>query len=134
MLEPGLEASVEIDVSESMTARALGSGDVPVLGTPAVIALAERAACEAIEGHLQPGQTSVGTWIEVTHLAPTRIGGTVNAMARLARVDGSRLTFDVAVGDRAGIVARGSHRRVVVDVQDFLEAALRRSEEPPGST
>ena len=132
MVEPGLEASVEAEVAPSMTARALGSGDVDVLGTPAVLALAERAACAAIDGRLEPGQTSVGTHVELSHIAPTREGGSVVARARLAAVDGRTLTFEIEVRDRGGVAARGTHRRAVVQRESFLDSAVRRAESPAG--
>ena len=126
MLEPGLEATVEERVTEAMTAEALGSGDVPVLGTPAVLALAERAACAAIDGRLDEDETSVGSAVELAHLAPTPLGATITARARLTAVDGRTLSFDVSVSDGSGEVARGTHRRVIVRRDDFLQAARAR--------
>jgi fluoroacetyl-CoA thioesterase len=125
-MEPGLEASIEHEVSEAMTAVALGSGDVPVLGTPAVLALAERAACSAIEGHLGEGETSVGSHVDLSHLAPTPVGARVKATARLTDADGRKLTFEFSVRDGSGEVARGTHQRVVVDRGGFLESANKR--------
>ena len=125
-LEPGREATVEEMVTEAMTASALGSGDVAVLGTPAVVALAERAAVHAIADALEPEETSVGSWIELSHLAPTPVGGTVSASARLTEVEGRTLTFAVSVRDAAGEVARGLHRRVMVDRARFLGDAKSR--------
>ena len=127
MLEPGLEATIEATVTDAMTAIALGSGDVEVLGTPAVLALAERAACAAIEGRLDEGQTSVGTRVELSHLAPTEVGSTVAANARLRTIDGRTLTFELDVSDEAGSIAHGTHRRVVVDRAAFLRSAATRS-------
>jgi predicted thioesterase len=123
MLEPGLQATVEELVTESMTAAALRSGDVPVLGTPAVLAMAERAACAAIDGRLGGGETTVGSWVELSHLAPTPVGSPVSAEARLTGVRGRTLTFDVSVRDRGGEVARGTHRRVVVVREKFVDSA-----------
>jgi predicted thioesterase len=125
MLEPGLEATVEETVTEAMTAEWLGSGDVPVLGTPAVLALAERAACEAIAGHLEDGQTSVGSKVELAHLAPTAVGEKVVARAKLTAVDGRKLSFEFTVSDEKADVARGTHQRVVVDRDRFLGSAAR---------
>jgi predicted thioesterase len=123
MLEPGLEATVEERVTEAMTAEALGSGDVPVLGTPAVLALTERAACAAVAGALDDGHTSVGSWVELWHLAPTRVGATVSAHARLTEVSRRKLLFEFSVSDQTGEVARGTHQRVVVEVERFLSSA-----------
>ncbi|MBI4261285.1 MAG: thioesterase [Actinobacteria bacterium] len=123
---PGLEGTAETEVTEELTAPALGSGDVDVLGTPAVLALAERAAVRALEGRLGPDRTSVGSWVELTHLAPTPRGARVRATARLVEVEGSRLTFEFSVSDPAGEVATGRHGRVVVPRGPFLETASAR--------
>ena len=123
MLEAGLEATIEETVTPEMTAEALGSGDVPVLGTPAVLALAEKAACAAIAGSLEDGQTSVGSWVELSHLAPTPVGGRVGATARLTEVDGRKLAFELTLRDEHREIANGTHRRVVVDRAKFLSSA-----------
>jgi len=122
MLEPGLEATVEETVTDGMTAEALGSGDVPVLGTPAVLALAEKAACAAIEGGLDDGWTSVGTWAELSHVAPTPVGEDVRATARLKEIDGRKLTFEFSVHDGSVEIAFGTHGRVLVDRDRFLRS------------
>lgn len=127
MLEPGRQATVEETVTEEMTAPELGSGDVPVLGTPAVLALVEAAAMAAVADALEPGATSVGTSVKLDHLAPTPVGGTVTATAALAEVDGRRLAFRFEVTDGAGPVARGTHVRTVVDRERFLGTARARS-------
>lgn len=127
MLEPGLEATVEETVTEEMTAERLGSGDVPVLGTPAVLALVEAAAVAAVSNELEAGQTTVGASVELEHLAPTAIGASVAATAGLVDVDGRRLRFSFEVTDPAGPIARGSHIRVLVDRRRFLQSAGDRS-------
>lgn len=113
-LQPGREASVELIVNEDDTAIALGSGDVRVLATPRVLALAEQAAMAAVAADLAEGSTSVGSWVELEHLQPTRVGERVTATAKLTAVEGSRLSFDVTVRDDDKEVARARHRRVVV--------------------
>ena len=120
-LEPGLTATVTLVVEEADTALALRSGDVPVLGTPRVIALAEQATVEAIEGTLPEGRTTVGYQVQLAHLSPTPIGGTVTAEATLEQVEGRRLTFRVAVNDARGLVAAGRVTRVIVERSRFLE-------------
>ena len=127
MLEPGLQATVEEEVSDEMTAGALGSGDVPVLATPAVLALAEAAAVSCVAGRLDTGETTVGTSAELAHLAPTPVGSRVTAVATLEAADGSTLRFSFEVHDPAGVVARGTHTRVVVQRDRFLEGARRRA-------
>ena len=127
VLEPGLEATVEELVTEAMTAERLGSGDVPVLGTPAVLALVEAAAVGAVAGSLEPGQTTVGSTAELQHVAPTGIGVTVTATAGLVEVDGRRLRFSFEVTDPAGPIARGTHTRVIVERERFLRDARSRA-------
>ncbi len=119
-LEPGLTGHAAATVDDNRTAAALGSGDVPVLGTPVVVALAEAAACAALAGRLEEGRTTVGTWIELDHVAPTPVGAEVTARATLLAVDGRKLEFDFEVSDPAGVIARGRHRRAVVDRDSFL--------------
>ena len=122
-LAPGLTASVTLVVAEADTALALRSGDVPVLGTPRLVALAEQASTEAIAGDLPPGRTTVGYQVQLAHLTPTPVGGTVVAEATLEQVEGRRLTFRVSVNDARGLVAAGRITRVVVERARFLERA-----------
>jgi fluoroacetyl-CoA thioesterase len=110
-------------VGDDDTAMALGSGDVAVLGTPRVVALAEEATLRVLEGHLQPGTTSVGMRVQLDHLAPTAVGHKVRAEATLERIEGRRLTFSVAVRDDRGLVACGKITRVIVDIERFLDKA-----------
>lgn len=123
-LEPGLRHTDTIEVTSALTAVTYGSGDVPVLATPAVLALAEAACVAAVADHLDPGATSVGTFVELEHTAATPVGRTVVVVATLVEHDGRQLAFEVAVheGDQDGrVVASVRHRRAVVDRQRFLE-------------
>ena len=122
-LAPGLTASVTLIVSEADTALALGSGDVPVLGTPRLIALAEQASVAATANDLPAGRTTVGYQVQLAHLTPTAVGGTVVAEATLEQVEGRRLTFRVSVSDARGLVAAGRITRVVVERSRFLDRA-----------
>jgi fluoroacetyl-CoA thioesterase len=123
LLAPGLTASVTLVVDEADTALALRSGDVPVLGTPRVIALAEQASVEALGDQLPAGRTTVGYQVQLAHLTPTPVGGTVVAEATLEQVEGRRLTFRVSVNDARGLVAAGRITRVVVERARFLDRA-----------
>lgn len=116
---PGRRASVTLTVGEADTAAALGSGDVEVLGSPRVVALCEQAAVAALEGCLQEGRTSVGSWVELDHRAPSRVGADVTAEAVLLGVHGRRLEFAVTVHDGDREVARCKHRRAIVDRASF---------------
>lgn len=126
-LEPGLRAAVDLVVTDADTAQALGSGDVPVLGTPRVLALAEAATVAAVAGAIEPGRTTVGTRVELDHLAATPVGGRVRAEAMLEAVDGAALTFAVTVSEGGREVARGTVRRAVVDRERFLGRLQRSS-------
>jgi fluoroacetyl-CoA thioesterase len=123
MLAPDLTATVTLTVTDADTAQTLGSGDVPVLGTPRVLAIAEAASVAATARALEPGQTTVGVRVELDHLAATPVGRKVEAKATLTTVDGRRLTFDVIVYDGETIAAKGIVQRVLVDRRRFLENA-----------
>jgi len=111
-------------VGDADTALAIGSGDVPVLGTPRLIALCEEASFRALAGRLAPERTSVASRIRFEHLAPVAVGGSVVAEAVLERVEGRRLVFTVTVRLRsdahAGLVGAGRLTRVVVNRATFL--------------
>ena len=121
---PGLSARVELTVTDADTAQALGSGDVPVLGTPRVLALAEAATVVATARLLPGGLTTVGTRAEVEHRAPTPVGRLVTALATLAKVDGRKLLFEVVVRDGEDLVAEVRVERVILDRQRFIAKAL----------
>jgi fluoroacetyl-CoA thioesterase len=122
-LTVGTAASVTLRIEEADTAAAIGSGDVPVLATPRVVALAEQATVEAVAGQLPPGHTTVGYRVQLTHLAPSPIGASVQADVVLESVEGRRLVFRVSVTDGRGLVAAGYVTRVVVERDRFLEKA-----------
>jgi predicted thioesterase len=117
-------ASVTHTVGDVDTAAALGSGDLPVLATPRVLAWLEAATCAALD--LDDSRTSVGTRVEVEHIAASPVGATITATADLVHEDGRLLRFRVAAHDGHGtLVAHGEVRRVVVDRARFLERAPR---------
>ena len=123
-LTVGLTGRAGLTVTEQDTAAALGSGDVPVLGTPRVVALVEQASVAALDGHLADPYTSVGTRVEVDHRVPTPVGGTVQAEAQLVSVNGRKLAFAVVVRDEgAQTVADGRIERVVVERTRFAGTA-----------
>ena len=122
-LEPGLAARIESTVTDADTAEVLGSGNVPVLATPRVLALAEAATVAVTARRLAPGTTTVGTRVELEHLAPTPVGGKVAAEAILSAVDGRRLEFTVAIRAGEEIVARATIERVIVERDKFVAKA-----------
>ncbi|MCU7723382.1 thioesterase [Actinoplanes sp. KI2] len=121
---PGLTARVELTVTDADTAQALGSGDVPVLGTPRVLALAEAATVACTARQLPSGVTTVGIRAEVEHRVATPVGRHVTAQATLAKVDGRRLLFEVAVKEGDVLVAEVRVERMVLDRQRFIQKSL----------
>jgi fluoroacetyl-CoA thioesterase len=126
-MDTGLSAMLEFPVTDRDTAAALLSGDLPVLGTPRLIAWLEAATCAAISEAQEADQTSVGTRIEVSHVAASPVGAVVVASAMLTAVEGRRLTFavhavDAASGDRVG---EGTIQRALVGRQRFLDGLSR---------
>lgn len=117
-------ARVELTVTDADTAQALGSGDVPVLGTPRVLALVEAATVAATAARIEPGLTTVGTRAELDHRAATPVGRTVVAEVTLAKVDGRRLLFEAVVRDGDTVAAEGRIERMLVDRHRFLEKAF----------
>ena len=115
------EARITLPVTAADTAQAVGSGDLPVLGTPRLIALAEEATVAASRPRLAPGQTTVGTRVRFDHVYPTPIGGTVTATAELAHRDDRLLRFTVAAHDGDGrLVGEGEITRVIVNAERFM--------------
>ncbi len=126
-LAPGLRGRAVLpSVQDADLASSLGSGDVPVLGTPRVLALAEEATVAALADVLPADRTSVGTAVRLRHLAPTPPGASVEATAELAACEGRRLRFRVEVRDPGGLVADGEIERVVVDRASFVDGARSR--------
>jgi fluoroacetyl-CoA thioesterase len=99
----------------------MGSGDVPVLATPRLIALCEEATLRAVAPVVPEGHTTVGMRVQLDHLVPSAVGSSVTAEATLEKIEGRRLTFTVSASDDRGLVAAGMVTRVVVDVERFLE-------------
>jgi fluoroacetyl-CoA thioesterase len=108
-------------VTDDDTAIAVGSGSVPVLATPRVIALCEAATCAALQGHLPAESTTVGMRVQLDHLQPTAVGHEVEAEAILEKIEGKRLTFMVSASDARGLVAAGKVTRVLVEVDRFMD-------------
>jgi fluoroacetyl-CoA thioesterase len=121
--DPGLKHDRALTVAGQHTATELGSGTVDVLGTPAVLALAEGACCDAIADELAEDETSVGTWAEVEHLRPVPVGASICAHATLIGHHGRRLEFTVTVEHAGETIARVRHRRILVDRERFLAGA-----------
>lgn len=120
MLEVGLKYESTTTVGEKNTAAALGSGDMAVFATPAMVALMENAAMLAVRDHLPEGSATVGTQISTSHLKASPLGASITASAELVEVDGRRLTFAVKAWDEKDTIGEGTHTRFVVDRERFL--------------
>jgi predicted thioesterase len=119
-MEVGATGQATTTVAAEATARSLGSGDVDVLGTPALIALMEAATVDAVADSLSPDSTTVGTSIRVDHTKPNRVGDEVSAFAALESIEGRTLTFAVRAESDGIEVGSGTIRRVVVDRDRFM--------------
>ena len=120
MLEKGLSARSAATVAAGNTAAAMGSGDLAVFATPAMVALMENAAMTAVAGELPEGATTVGSEMNVTHIKPSGLGAEITATAVLAEVEGRKLTFNVGARDAEGMIGEGIHIRYVVDRAKFM--------------
>ncbi len=120
-IRTGAAGSATFTVTDDDTATALGSGDVPVLATPRLLAWCEAATVIALAPELEEGTTSVGVRVELDHLSATPVGASVQVRAEVSDVDGRRVTFAVQAEDEAGVAATATVVRVVVDRQRFID-------------
>ncbi len=120
MIETGLKHTSELTVTEAVTAIAAGSGDMPVLATPMMMALMENAAMLAVKDELPEGCTTVGGHVESSHLKPSRVGTLVRAEAEVTKVDGKKIEFKVAAYAGDTLLGEGTHLRFIVDKEKFM--------------
>ena len=119
-MEVGLKYESTVVVSPSNTAATMGSGDMDVFATPAMVALMENAAMLAVVAHLPEGSATVGTQMNTSHIKASPLGATITASAELTEVEGRKLTFAVKAWDEKGTIGEGIHTRFVVDRERFL--------------
>ena len=117
----GMKGLAESFVDREDTAKEVGSGDLLVYATPCMVALMEGAACEAIVSALKETETTVGTMLNIEHIAATPVGLEVRAEAEVTAVEGRVITFAVAAFDESGQIGKGTHKRVIVNSQKFLD-------------
>lgn len=120
MLEKGLSATSRTTVTAANTAAAMGSGDLPVFATPALVALMENAAMTAVAAELPEGATTVGAEMNTTHIKPSGLGAEITASAVVTEVDGRKIVFTVGARDGEGPIGEGTHVRFIVDRERFL--------------
>lgn len=126
-LTPGLSGHAETIVDTTNVAAAMGSGDLEVFATPAMVALMEQAACNALSPCLDSSASSVGIKITTTHEAATLPGKKIIATAKLVDVDGRKLTFEVSACDDHGPIGSGLHERFIIDKEKFISKLLLRA-------
>ena len=117
----GMKGQAENLVEREDTALEVGSGSLLVYATPCMVALMEGAACDAISAALPEDKTSVGTELNISHIAATPVGMDVRAEAEVIAVEGSAITFQVTAYDESGKIGEGTHKRAVISVQKFLD-------------
>ena len=120
MIEIGLKHTSELTVTDAVTAITIGSGDMPVLATPMMMALMENAAMLAVKDKLPEGSTTVGGHIESSHLKPSKVGDKVSATAEVTKVDGKKIEFKVTAYSGDTLLGEGTHLRFIVDRERFL--------------
>ncbi len=122
-METGIKGNIERTVTTEMTAKVVGSGELNVLATPMLIALAEETAWRSVAGELDEGQGTVGTRMDLSHIAATPVGMKVRCETELTEVDRRKLTFSVAAFDEKDKIAEGVHERFIVDNDAFQKKA-----------
>ncbi len=128
MIQTGITCQKKITVTPEMTAAAMGSGALEVLATPSMIALMEGTAQEAVQRLLEDGQGTVGTRIDVRHLAATPVGMEVTCTAEVTEVDRRRIVFTVKAQDEKEVIGEGTHERFVIDNEKFFAKCRQKLE------
>ncbi len=123
MLQTGIKGKQSVTVDHSNSAKTMGSGTLDVFATPAMIALMEKTAWMSVAPHLEEGQGTVGTRLDIRHDAPTPLGMTVTCESELIKIEGRRLIFEVSASDGKDIIGRGRHERFIVLDEKFQKKA-----------
>lgn len=116
----GMVGESRATVTDNLTAKTMGSGNLPVFATPAMIALMEAAAVAAVASYLEPGQTTVGIQIDVEHIAASPVGEKVRAEAEIIAIEGKRIVFAVRAWDEQEMIGEGTHTRYLIDEEKFM--------------
>lgn len=122
-MKTGIKGTQKVTVTEEMTAKVMGSGELSVYATPSMIAFMENTASKSVQGELEEGQGTVGTLINVKHVAATPVGMEVTCETTLVEVDRKRLVFEVKAFDEAGLIGEGMHERFIIDSEKFFAKA-----------
>ena len=122
----GTMHEVSTTVTTDVTAAKIKSGSLEVLATPYMVALMEQAASELCDKFVPEGISTVGTALNISHLAPTPVGGNVRAIATLIDFDGRKASFNVEAYDDFGLIGKGTHERFTIKIESFMKKALER--------
>lgn len=125
-IEIGVSNTIKAAVNESNIAKEVKSGSLEVFATPCMIALFEQAASELCEKYLDEGQTTVGTMVNIEHLAASAVGSQIKATAKVTAVEGRKICFEVQAFDNAGLIGKGTHERFIVFSERFMSKAQAR--------
>ena len=125
-MEIGITGKKEFVIGQDDTAKVMGSGNLDVYATPAMIAHMENVAANSIEAYLEKGQSSVGTFINVKHLAAVKPGAVVTVESKLIDIDRKKMSFEIKAYDKAGVIGEGSHQRFIIDAEKFMEKVEER--------
>lgn len=129
MLQIGIKGRQEMTVEERMSAKAIKSGELEVFATPAMIAFVENTALESVKEYLEEGTGTVGTKVNVSHIAATPVGMKVTCETELVEIDRRRLKFSVVVYDEKEKIAEGEHERFIIDCAKFMDKAAAKAKE-----
>lgn len=122
----GTKHEVTVTVTDEITAARVKSGSLAVLATPYMVALMEQAASELCDMFVPEGISTVGTALNISHLAPTPVGAAVKAVATLTSFDGRKASFEVEAYDEVGLIGKGTHERFTIKVESFMKKAMER--------
>ena len=125
-MQPGMTHTMTVTVEPSMTAAKMKSGCLDVFATPILVALMDNTCLECVQGELEEGKTTVGTAVNISHLAPTPVGMKVRFECTLREIDRRRLVFDVKAYDEVSLIGEGTHERFIVDGEQFVEKCRSR--------
>lgn len=127
MLQEGIQNEKELTVTQERTAKAMGSGELPVFATPAMAALMEQTAWESVASELEEGCGTVGTALDLKHVSATPVGMRVCCESRLVKVEGRALTFALKAYDEKGLIGEAVHQRFIVQNERFLAKAKKKA-------
>ena len=125
-METGTVHEINVTVEKHMTAASMKSGNLEVLATPYMIALMEQASAELCQKFLPEGISTVGTMVNIQHLAATSLGASVRTVATLTEFDGRKATFEVVAYDNAGVIGKGTHERFTIKIDSFIKKTQER--------